>query len=151
MNPFLRHATRSPRPFPSLARDIQREINHALRSFDGAYHGPRGVYPPVNLSESGDGYVLTAELPGVSPENIDVQIEGSTVTLSGHRKVEYAAGDGVSVHRRERQSGNFRRAFELPAEIDLDKARASHKNGVLTLELPKSPGLQPRQIEVKTR
>ena len=76
---------------------------------------------------------------------------GATVTLSGQRKVEYAAGDGVAIHRRERQSGNFRRAFELPAEIDLDRARASHKNGVLTLELPKSPALQPRQIEIETR
>ncbi|MCR9095011.1 MAG: Hsp20/alpha crystallin family protein [bacterium] len=151
MNPFLRHATRSPRPFPSLARELQREMNQAMRSIDAAYHGPRGVYPPVNLSESEEGYVLTAELPGVSPEDIDVQIEGATVTLSGQRKVEYSAGDGVAVHRRERQSGNFRRAFELPAEIDFDRARASHKNGVLTLELPKSPALQPRQIEIETR
>ena len=151
MNPFLRHATRSPRPFPSLAREIQREMNQAMRSIDPSYHGPRGVYPPVNLSESEDGYVLSAELPGVSPEDIDVQIEGATITLSGQRKVEYSAGEGVAVHRRERQSGNFRRAFELPAEIDLDRARASHKNGVLTLELPKSPALQPRQIEIETR
>jgi len=151
MNSFLRHATRSPHPFPSLARELQREMSQAMRSFDSAYHGPRGVYPPVNLSESEEGYVLTAELPGVSPEDIDVQIEGATVTLSGQRKVEYAAGDGVAIHRRERQSGNFRRAFELPAEIDLDRARASHKNGVLTLELPKSPALQPRQIEIETR
>ena len=151
MNSFLRHATRSPRPFPSLAREIQREMSQAMRSIDSAYHGPRGVYPPVNLSESEEGYILTAELPGVSPEDIDVQIEGATVTLSGQRKVEYAAGDGVAIHRRERQSGNFRRAFELPAEIDLDRARASHKNGVLTLELPKSPALQPRQIEIETR
>ena len=151
MNSFLRHTTRSPRPFPSLAREIQREMNQALRSFDSAYQGPRGVYPPVNLAESDEGYTLTAELPGVSPEDIDVQIEGATVTLSGQRKVEYAAGDGVAVHRRERQSGNFRRAFELPAEIDLDKASARHENGVLTLTLPKSPALRPRQIEVETR
>ncbi len=151
MNSFLRHATRSPRPFPSLARELQREMSHAMRSIDTAYHGPRGVYPPVNLSESDDGYVLTAELPGVSPEDIDVQIEGATVTLSGQRKVEYAAGDGVAIHRRERQSGHFRRAFELPAEIDFDQARATHKNGVLTLELPKTPAVQPRQIEIETR
>jgi HSP20 family protein len=105
----------------------------------------------VNLHEVEDGYVLTAELPGVDPENIDVSIEGATVTLSGERKVEYAAGDGVAVHRRERQSGTFRRAFELPAEIDLENAKATHKNGVLSLALPKSPALKPRQIEIETR
>ena len=81
MNSFLRHATRSPRPFPSLAREIQREMSQAMRSIDSAYHGPRGVYPPVNLSQSEEGYVLTAELPGDTPEHIDVQIEGATVTL----------------------------------------------------------------------
>jgi len=151
MNTFQRHATRHPWPFPSLARELQREMNHALRGGEPAYHGTRGVYPPVNLHESGDGYLLTAEVPGVRPEDIDVSIEGATVTLSGQRKVEYAAGEGVSVHRRERQSGTFRRAFELPAEIDLDRARATHGNGVLTLELPKSAALQPRQIEVETR
>ena len=151
MNTFQRHATRHPWPFPSLVRELQREMSHALRGGEPAYHGTRGVYPPVNLHESGDGYLLTAEVPGVRPEDIDVSIEGATVTLSGQRKVEYAAGEGVSVHRRERQSGTFRRAFELPAEIDLDRARATHGNGVLTLELPKSAALQPRQIEVETR
>ena len=151
MNTFQRHVTRHPWPFPSLVRELQREMNHALRGGEPAYHGPRGVYPPINLHESDDGYLLTAEVPGVRPEDIDVSIEGATVTLSGQRKVEYAAGEGVSVHRRERQSGTFRRAFELPAEIDLDRARATHRNGALTLELPKSAALQPRQIEVETR
>ena len=78
-------------------------------------------------------------IPGVAPEDIDVSIEGSTVTLSGERKIDYAVGDGTAVHRRERQSGTFRRGFELPTEIDIDRAKATHKNGVLTLNLPKSP------------
>jgi len=110
----------------------------------------RGVYPPVNLQETDEGYVLTAEIPGVAPEDIDVSIERSTVTLSGERKIEYAVGDGTAVHRRERQSGSFRRAFELPTEIDLDAAKATHKNGVLTLRLPKSPASKPRQITIET-
>lgn len=150
MHPFTRTASRNGWPFSRVARELQREMDQAFRSADAAYHGPRGVFPPVNLNETESGFVLTAELPGVPPEDIDVAIEGGTVTLSGQRKVQYAAGDGVSVHRRERQSGNFRRAFELPAEIDVDAARARHKNGVLTLDLPKSAALQPRQIEVET-
>ncbi len=150
MTTFPRSAFRSPWPFPSLAHEIQREMDRSFGSADPTYHGPRGVFPPVNLHETEEGFVLTAELPGVSPDDIDVSIEGATVTLSGERKAEYAAGEGVSVHRRERQTGNFRRAFELPAEIDLDRARATHKHGVLKLELPKSPELQPRQIAIET-
>ncbi len=144
------------RPYSSnawsgLFEELRREMSPTMRASNAAFQGTRGVYPPVNLFETEEGYVLTAELPGVSPDQLDVSIEGSTVTLSGERKIEYAAGNGTAVHRRERQSGTFRRAFELPAEIDLDQAKAVHKNGVLTLTLPKSASSKPRQIEIETR
>jgi HSP20 family protein len=126
-------------------------LNSPEHARDAAFHGTRGVFPPVNLHQSEDGYVLTAELPGVGSENIDVQIEGSTITLSGQRKPGGAAGEGVSVHRRERQFGTFRRAFELPSDVDTDRAKATHKNGVLTLALPKLAVAKPRQIEIETR
>ncbi len=138
-------------PWAGLLDELRRELNSEFRTPMGVFQGTRGVYPPVNLYESDEGYVLTAELPGVAPDNVDVSIEGSTVTLSGERKIEYAAGDGVAVHRRERQSGTFRRAFELPTEIDVDHASATHKNGVLTLNLPKSPAAKPRQITIETK
>ena len=138
-------------PWSGFLDELRREVNPALRTPSAAFQGTRGVYPPVNLFESDEGYVLTAELPGVAPESVDVSIEGSTVTLSGERKIEYAAGNGTAVHRRERQSGTFRRGFELPTEIDIDRAKASHKHGVLTLTLPKSPASKPRQIEIETR
>jgi HSP20 family protein len=118
---------------------------------DSVFQGTRGVYPPVNLHETAEGYILTAEIPGVAPESVDVSIEGSTVTLSGERKIDVAAGDGTAVHRRERQSGTFRRAFELPSKIDLDAAKATHKNGVLTLRLPKAAEAKPRQIAIETK
>ncbi len=136
--------------WPSLFDQFRREMDPAFRS-PSAFQGTRGVYPPVNLFESEEGYVLTAELPGVAPEDVDVSIEGSTVTLSGERKIEYAAGDGTAIHRRERQSGMFRRGFELPTEIDVDSAKATHKNGVLKLVLPKSAAAKPRQISIETR
>jgi HSP20 family protein len=120
-----------------------------LPSARGLQPAPR--YPTMNVWTNEDSAILTAELPGVLPENIDVSMEGATITISGERKIEHIAGDGVAVHRRERQSGSFRRAFELPAEIDADRAKARHKNGVLTLELPKSAAVKPRQIEVETR
>lgn len=142
-------------PWRGLMGDLQRDLHSAFRPHfqphDGVFQGTRGVYPAVNLHESDEGYVLTAELPGVSPENISVSIESATVTLTGERKIEYPVGEGVAIHRRERQSGSFRRAFELPSEIDLEAAKATHKNGVLTLVLPKSPAARPRQITIETR
>ncbi len=138
-------------PWFGLMSELQRDLHSAYRGRDGVFQGTRGVYPLVNLHEGEEGYVLTAELPGVAPENISASIEGSTVTLSGERKIEYPAENGTAVHRRERQSGSFRRAFELPAEIDLEHAKASHKNGILTLVLPKSPAAKPRQIAIETR
>ncbi len=148
------HRPSSWSPWTSLAHELRndrrRGRNVAPRSSEAAYHGTRGVFPPVNLHESDEGYFLTAELPGILPENIDISIEGGTVTLSGERKIENTAGNGVAFHRRERQSGSFRRAFELPTEFDIDRARATHKNGVLTLDLPKSVAVKPRQIEIET-
>lgn len=137
-------------PWFGLLDELRREMNPALCASSAVFEGTGGVYPPVNLFESEEGYVLTAELPGVAPESVEVSIEGSTVTLSGERKIEYAAAEGTAVHRRERQSGTFRRGFELPTEIDIDAAKATHKNGVLTLNLPKSPASKPRQITIET-
>ena len=73
------------------------------------------------------------------------------MTLTGERKIEYPITPGTAVHRRERQSGSFRRAFELPAEVDFEHAKATHKNGILTLTLPKSTAAKPRQITIETR
>jgi HSP20 family protein len=112
--------------------------------------GGWGVFPAVNLYETAEGYVLTAELPGVASDDIHVSLEGSTVTLQGERKVDYESeGGNTSPHRRERQAGSFRRAFELPAAIEADKVEAVHRNGVLLLRLPKSPEARPRQIAVQ--
>lgn len=134
---------------------LRREMDALLSRFGDPAAGPgpsrdwRGVYPPVNLYESADCFMLTAELPGVDPDGIHVSLEGSTVTLEGERRVDYSAREGASLHRRERPEGHFRRSFELPAVIDADKVEAAHRNGVLMLRLPKSPEAQPRQIQVR--
>jgi HSP20 family protein len=109
----------------------------------------QGVFPAVNLYETADSYTLTAELPGVEPDAIEVSVQGSTVTLSGERKIEFGTDEETSLHRSERQAGRFRRAFQLPAAIDADKIEAVHRNGVLMLRLPKTPEHQPRQIAVR--
>ncbi len=129
--------------------DLRREMDALLSRFGGrGPGGHRGVFPATNLYETSGDYVLTAELPGVSPDDIEVSLEGTTVTLRGERKIDDGNGD-TSAHRRERQSGTFHRSFELPVAVDSDKVQAVHKNGVLMLRLPKAPEHQPRQIAVQ--
>jgi HSP20 family protein len=127
------------------------QLRRAMDTFQNPTAGPRrtGAFPPVNLYETVDGYVLTAELPGLSAGDIEISIERNRVTVGGNRQVERP--DGGSVHRAERASGQFRRSIELPAEVDADKAEATHRNGVLMLRVPKAERHQPRKIAVKTR
>lgn len=130
---------------------LRREMDALWNRFGGQTPAPlaRGVFPPVNLYETPEAYVLTAELPGVDPDAIEVSLEGSVVTLRGERRIDYAGEQNANLHRLERQAGNFRRAFELPAAIDADKVEAVHRNGVLMLRLPKAAEFQPRQISVQ--
>ena len=106
-----------------------------------------GAFPPVNLYESTNEYVLTAELPGLSGDDIDVSVERNRVTLRGERKIGHPSD--ASLHRVERQAGVFRRTIELPVDVDADKVQALYRNGVLTLQIPKAAAHQPRQIVVK--
>lgn len=129
--------------------EFRREMESLLGRFDTGVPAARaGVFPAANLYETRDSYVLTAELPGVRPDDIEVSVEGTTVTFGGERKIDYGNG-GTSAHRMERQSGRFRRAFELPVAVDPNKVEAVHQNGVLVLRLPKPPELHPRQIVVQ--
>ena len=126
---------------------LRREMDGLFDRFGTFSALARGVFPPVNLYENDDAYVLTAELPGIAPEELEVSLEGSTVTLRGERKP--FAEEGASVHRSERAVGTFRRAVDLPVAIDGEKVEAVHRGGVLTLRLPKAPEHRPRQISVK--
>ena len=106
-----------------------------------------GAFPPVNLYETTNEYVLTAELPGLSGDAIDVSVERNRVTLRGERKIEHPSD--ASLHRVERQAGVFRRTIELPVDVDGEKGQAVYRNGVLMLQIPKAAAHQPRQIAVK--
>jgi HSP20 family protein len=135
-------------PDPGFER-MRREMDELLQRFGGQRQAAgRGVpFPAVNLYEADDGFVLTAELPGVRGEDLGISIEGTRVTLRGERKIEY--DEKANLHRCERQSGVFRRAFELPAPGDPDKAEARYRNGVLMLRIPKARSHRPRQIDVQ--
>jgi HSP20 family protein len=134
--------------------ELRREIDGLLGSF-GARGRPGvatwrtpNVFPPVNLYDSADALVLTAELPGVNEQDLEVSVEGSQLVLRGQRTIEYPAD--ASAHRRERQSGAFHRTVTLPFAVDGDKVEAGYRNGVLLLRLPKPGEQQRRQIPVRT-
>jgi HSP20 family protein len=126
---------------------LQREMN---RLFDGATAGRwSGQFPAVNLHAHDDGLVLTAELPGVDPQSLDMSVKGDTLTLSGARSAATPAEDEV-VHRRERVAGSFTRTFQLPCVVDAEKVEARYTHGILTVQLPRTEAEKPRKIAVKT-
>jgi HSP20 family protein len=143
---------RSPRSRDSWGAldQLQRDM---MRAFDrlGTGVGPaRGTpFPPVNLYESDGGYVLTAEIPGVKSEDLDVSVEGERVTIGGKRAIQYPTDGSTSLHRRERQAGVFRRSFNLPEPADPEKTEAICRHGILMVRIPKAESAQPRRISVR--
>jgi HSP20 family protein len=134
-------------PVDSLL-SLQRELARVFESPFGFELGPsgRGVYPAVNVFTDKNGTVLRMEVPGVPPENIQIETHGRTITVSGKREVK--APENGSFHRRERSVGEFSRSVQLPADVDVSRAEASCKHGILTVRIPKKEEAKPRQIAV---
>ncbi len=106
-----------------------------------------GVFPLINLTEMQESYIIRAEIPGVSTDNLDIQTMGRNLTITGERQIEM--DPNAKYHRREREGGRFSRAIALPGDIDRDKVTATLKNGVLELTIPKAQAAKPRKIEIK--
>jgi HSP20 family protein len=133
-------------PFATLLA-VQRAMDEAMRSdWFGSRTTGRGAFPPVNVFSEGDDYVVVAELAGVKKEDLDVQIKGDTVRIQGKKTLEQA--DDVSVHRRERAEGQFDRTLSFPAQLDVAKAAADYRDGVLTLRLPRAESEKARSVTI---
>ncbi|NLI80726.1 MAG: Hsp20/alpha crystallin family protein [Deltaproteobacteria bacterium] len=135
-------------PFVEITR-MKREMDRLLEVFTGTgWMLPgSGVFPPVNIEDDGEKLAVTAELPGIKPEDMEISVEGNTLILKGERKAEVL--EGVNYHRRERVSGRFHKAITLPYEVSADGVEAHYGNGVLRLALPKAEHMKARKIEVK--
>ena len=103
------------------------------------------VAPEVNIFETKDGYLIEAEMPGVSKDGLEITLEGNEITIVGHRHNEVATGIPLF---RERNLADYRRVFELDPAIDARRIAAKMDQGVLSLTLPKSEGVKPRRIAV---
>ena len=137
-------------PFRNLT-DIQTEMN---RMFDSVFGhstavpaGDRMWAPLCDLRETKDDLVVTFELPGVSEKDVHVSITGDLLTVKGERRWDGNRKDD-SYHRLERVYGTFERTLELPMPVQADKVKASYREGLLTVTLPKSEELKPREIKV---
>lgn len=104
------------------------------------------VAPEVNIYEKEDGYVLEAEMPGVTKEGLEITLEGNTLTFTGRRQHEVVSG---TVLYQESAQTDYRRVFELDPTIDTNKISAEMRQGILTLMLPKAERVKPRKIEIK--
>ncbi len=105
-----------------------------------------GAYPPVNVFRKGDDFIIIAELAGVKKSDLDVQVKGRTIRLTGAKTVSYP--DKAALHRRERLAGKFDRAVTMPVDIDPDRVKAEYRDGVLALFLPRAESERPRSIKV---
>jgi HSP20 family protein len=109
----------------------------------------RGAWvPAINILEKDDSMQITADLPGLNPEDVEVTVEQGVLNIRGERKFEDAA-EGETFHRVERLYGVFERNFTLPNSIDTDKIEAKFNNGVMVLTLPKREESKPRSVKIK--
>jgi HSP20 family protein len=103
--------------------------------------------PSVDILEKDGNLILRAELPGITEKQIELKLEGNTLTLKGERKMENEDSKS-NYHRVESFYGSFTRSFRLPDTVDSGKINAEYKNGVLTITMPQKPEVKPREIPV---
>lgn len=130
----------------SLQERLNRAFSDPVTRFISA-DAAGGWFPPVDIHEEADRVVLCAELPGLNKDDIEVKVESGTITLRGAKKQEKEVNaDGA--YRLERFFGSFARSFVLPATIDADTIRATYKDGVLEVVLPKAEEARPKKIKI---
>lgn len=124
-------------------RDMERFANSL---FEGGRRGPRQM--PMDLYRDGDHYVLTADLPGIDPGSVDVDVDGQLLTVRAERTL--SGSDDVKWITRERTSGSFLRQLSLGQGIDIEGISANYRNGVLSVTIPVSEKAKPRKVQVTT-
>lgn len=128
----------------SALRRIQDEMN---RAFGDPRWSAAAEFPPMNIWRGEDGVIVTAEIPGVPLDQLDVVVHQNTLTIKGRREPE-AKEPEVNFHRRERAYGSFARTVALPFNVDPEKVKANAEHGVLTVELPRPEADKPRRIQI---
>jgi HSP20 family protein len=126
--------------------DLQREIN---RLFSNVGHSATLDYPSLNVWEKDDSLIVTSELPGMDPENIDIAVTGTTLTISGTTKAD-PIKEGETYLRQERDLGNFQRNLQLPFGVDSKAIEAKYERGILKITLPRMKEDLPKKIKINS-
>ena len=147
-------------PYVRRSETPSRLWADTTRLFDGFFDGfpfagsllraEEKWMPAVDILEKDGNLILRAELPGLNEKEIELQLEGNTLTLKGERKME-SEDKKDTYHRIERLYGSFSRSFTLPESADSDKIKAEYKNGILTVTVPQKPEVRPREIPVRVQ
>lgn len=126
--------------------DPFRELDRVASQLLDARQGPRLM--PIDLYKEGDSYVLNADLPGIDPGSVDVDVDGQLLTVRAERSTR--SSEGVKWLAHERPAGSFLRQFNIGDGIDTERISASYDNGVLSVIIPMTEKAKPRKVEVAT-
>ena len=146
------------RPFGTMERwepfrvsDIQSEVNRLFDNFFGrpavSTGGGRTWLPPVDMYASKDDVVVSVELPGVNEKDVTVSMTGDLLTIKGERRFENEVKEQDLLHV-ERTYGKFERMIQLPMAVQSDRVKATYRDGVLEIKLPKAEELKPKEIKI---
>lgn len=139
-------STRILDPFGALS-GLQRALDASKRGdWLSSSTGSRGGFPLIDVFRRDDDYVVVCELPGVSKETLELEIHRNRLRIAGERRIDY--GEGISLHRVERRAGSFDRTVTLPIQVDPERAKASFREGILTIELPRLEQDKPKTIDI---
>lgn len=137
-------------PFRGVS-DIQGEVNRLFDSFFGrptaAAQGGRSWMPLVDMYETKDDLVLRVDLPGIREKDVSVSITGDWLTIRGERRVEDEQQGQQDLHV-ERVYGKFERLVQLPVAVQADKVKATYRDGVLEITLPKADEVKPKEVKI---
>lgn len=134
-------------------RTLRGEVDRLFDDFFGLtpakQEGSAPMWAPsVDISETADNFIVRAELPGMSKDNIDLEIENNVLSIKGERNFE-KKDEGENYHFVERSYGSFYRSFTLPRNVDPEGIGAEYKDGVLVVTIPKKEEVKPKKVEIK--
>lgn len=132
-------------PYGEIER-FQKDLNRLFSDFNAS---PQCPFPAVNIWTNDNSAIVTAEMPGLENKDINLSLTDQNLVIEGSRK-RPSLKEGENVHRQERSFGNFKRSIRLPFPISADRVKASFKNGVLTIDLPRAEEDKPRKITIQS-
>jgi len=141
----------SAEPFAQLQREMNRLFDSVFgKHFASGRLRSAYVYPATNVRETADAYIVTCEVPGLAMDDLEVYVARDQLTLSGVRE-DGIPQEGATLHRRERDSGRFSRAINLPGPVQGDATEAALTHGVLTVRIPKAEEAKPKRVQVEVQ